>query len=106
MTTIKPVPLTQNGNPYKKTSTATKVCTAISAAPLAALTIGSAFYGSSRSNIKLDAGILALGAILTAIGGAIGKFIGSAIDGQTNKTRMAQADGEAAQVAKNVNVNA
>ena len=43
---------------------------------------------------------------MIAIGAVIGKLLGSIIDGQTNKIRMAQADGEAAQAAKHVNVGA
>lgn len=110
MTTIRPistanakgVSLTQNGNPYKKSTTASKVCTVLGAAPTAVLFTGAAF-----SNGRKGAGlVLAVGAVLTAISGTIGKFIGSIMDAQTNKTRMAQADGEAAYAAKNVDTDA
>lgn len=106
MTNIKPVSLTQNGNPYKKSTTATKVITALGTVPWAAVTAGSAFSKNNKGQIKVDAGILASGAIMIAISAVIGKLIGSIIDGQTNKIRMAQADGEAALAVKNVNVSA
>jgi len=101
MTSIKPVSLTQNGNPYKKSTTASKVCTAIGTVPMGALATGLAFSNKGKAGE-----ILASGAIMVTIGAVIGKLIGSVIDSQTNKIRMAQADGEAALAAKNVNVNA
>ena len=106
MTTIKPVSLTQNGNPYKKSTTASKVLTAMRTVPYAALTLGGALYKDNKGHIKADKRVLASGAIMIAIGAVIGKLLGSIIDGQTNKIRMAQADGEAAQAAKHVNVGA
>ena len=43
-------------------------------------------------------GIIGIGMSLglTLLGGLVGKLLGGLIDNQTNKERMAQADGEAA----------
>lgn len=100
--------LTAQGNQYQKATTGQKIGKFLGAAPGAV--VGATYAGVglkcvaetisagksvSPLVVAYGAGGAAVGVILAVLGNKIGKMLGGLIDNQTNKERMAQADGEA-----------
>lgn len=100
--------LTAQGNQYQKATTGQKIGKFLGAIPgagVGAFGVGTAAYGVNNlvkgksihpMGLPIAAGYVVAGVALAAFGGKIGKMLGGLIDNQTNKERMAQADGEAA----------
>lgn len=109
MSTIKPVSLAQNNSQYKKSTVARKAYPIIGAVPLAIVGYNVAarrFKQPSTPPKKFIANIgmiVAIGTAAALIQNAIGF---SNTGNKTDKTRMAQADGEAVQATKHVNLGA
>ncbi len=86
--------LTAQGNQYKKATAGKNTGRFIGAAPGTVLTAASACILAEGKKVGIIGIGMSLG--LTLLGGLVGKLLGGLIDNQTNKERMAQADGEAA----------